>query len=451
MAVTQISVVGLGKLGAVLAAVMADKGLQVVGVDLNPSAVDAINRGEAPVEETGLAEMIARAKTRLKATTNLAEAVAATEATFIIVPTPSGPDGRFSLDAALKACREIGAALRKKAGFHLVVLCSTVMPGSTGGAVRECLEQASGKRCGEDFGLCYNPEFIALGSVIRDMLTPDVILIGESDQRSGAMLAEIYSRTCENKPAVQRMNFVNAEITKISVNTYVTTKISYANMLAEVCEQLPGADVDVVTAAVGRDSRIGTKYLKGALGYGGPCFPRDNVAFAALARGLNVDPALAESTDRVNKRQVPRLGALVKQLAPQAKTVAVLGLSYKPETGVVEESQGVGLAQHLASIGLRVRVYDPAAMPAARGVLGASVTYAESPGSCVHGCDAAVITTPWKEFATLMPQDFAGEKKPVLIDCWRMLNGRGFEATTHYVLVGAGQTEAARALSAVEV
>jgi UDPglucose 6-dehydrogenase len=282
------------------------------------------------------------------------------------------------------------------------------------------------------------------------MLTPDVILIGESDERAGAMLTEIYSRTCENQPSVQRMNFVNAEITKISVNTYVTTKISYANMLAEVCEQLPGADVDVVTAAVGRDSRIGTKYLKGALGYGGPCFPRDNVAFGALARGLGVDPALAESTDRVNKRQVVRLALMVQRLAPQAKTVAVLGLSYKPETGVVEESQGVGLAQKLAASGLNVRVYDPAAMPAARAILGDSVTYTESPAICIGGSDVVVITTPWKEFATLIPQDFGSapdRAKPVLIDCWRMLKGRGFERTTHYALVGAGPTETA--LSAV--
>jgi UDPglucose 6-dehydrogenase len=448
MQLQRISVVGLGKLGAVLAAVMADKGLDVTGVDLNPAAVDAINRGLAPVDETGLDELMIHAKSRLRATTNLAEAVAESQATFIIVPTPSGPDGRFSLDATLVACRGIGAALRHKSGYHLVVLCSTVMPGSTGGAVRECLEQASGKQCGEDFGLCYNPEFIALGSVIRDMLRPDVILIGESDERAGEMLAQVYLRTCENQPSVQRMNFVNAEITKISVNTYVTTKISYANMLAEVCEQLPGADVDVVTAAVGRDSRIGTKYLRGALGYGGPCFPRDNVAFGALARGLGVDPALAESTDRVNRRQVSRLSEMVLRMAPQADTVGILGLSYKPETGVVEESQGVGLARDLLARGICVRVYDPAAMPAARAILGDAVTYAESPAICIGGCDAVVITTPWAEFNTLIPQDFGSgrneQAKPVLVDCWRMLKDRGFEATTKYVLVGSGKTESAR-------
>jgi UDPglucose 6-dehydrogenase len=180
---------------------------------------------------------------------------------------------------------KIGKALARKNSYHLVVLSSTVMPGATE-KIRQMLEQTSGKRCGEEFGFCYNPEFIALGSVIRDMLNPDMLLIGESDERAGQILAGIYGNVCKSKPVVARMNFVNAELTKLSVNTYVTTKISYANMLAEICEKLPGADADVVTSALGLDSRIGRKYLKGALGYGGPCFPRDNVAFAALARSL---------------------------------------------------------------------------------------------------------------------------------------------------------------------
>src|SRR5262249_2828965 len=155
---------------------------------------------------------------------------------------------------------------------------STVMPGSTGGEIQAELERASGRKIGPDLGLAYNPEFIALGTVVRDMLRPDFILIGESDKQTGDLLEAIYERSCDNDPAIRRMSFVNAELTKISVNTYVTTKISYANMLAEMCDRLPGADVDVVSAAVGSDSRIGSKYIKGAIGYGGPCFPRDNKA-----------------------------------------------------------------------------------------------------------------------------------------------------------------------------
>ena len=179
----------------------------------------------------------------------------------------------------------IGEALRTKSGYHLVVVTSTVMPGSTGGELQKALEHASGRKVGPELGLCYNPEFIALGSVVRDMLHPDLILIGESDAKAGQMLAELYMRSTNNSPPIYRMNFVNAELSKISINTYVTTKISYANMLAELCDHLDGADAEVVAKTIGDDSRIGRKYLTGAIGYGGPCFPRDNRAFAAL--GIN--------------------------------------------------------------------------------------------------------------------------------------------------------------------
>src|SRR5580698_1367278 len=245
----KLSIIGLGKLGAPMAAVMAHKGHSVIGVDLNPDYVAALRQGRPPVNETGLAEMIQGNCERLTATLSFEEAVLNSEITFIIVPTPTGPDGTFSIKYVLDAVEQIGGALRKKNEWHLVALCSTVMPGSTGGQLLPALEAHSGKKCGVDFGLCYNPEFIALGSVIHDMLNPDMILIGESDARSGSLLEKFYGGVCESGPRIQRMNFVNAEITKISVNTYVTTKISYANMLAEICETLPGAEVDVVTSA----------------------------------------------------------------------------------------------------------------------------------------------------------------------------------------------------------
>src|SRR6188472_4825091 len=343
----KISVVGLGKLGAPLAAVLASKGFDVVGVDLSQTAVEALNARKAPVEEPRLQELIDSHGARLKATTNVDEAVTATDVTFVIVPTPSDATGRFSNAAVLSAMKSIGLALRRKDTYHLVVITSTVMPGSTGGEIRQALEQHSGRRVGSHLGLCYNPEFIALGSVVRDMLRPDMILIGESDQAAGDLLESIYAKSCDNTPAIRRMNFVNAELTKISVNTFVTTKISYANMLADICDRLPGADVDVVTQAVGTDSRIGTKYLKGAIGYGGPCFPRDNTAFASLARSLGARAELAEATDSINQYQVERVMGAVLGRLPSGGTVGILGLSYKPDTSVVEQSQGVALAARL--------------------------------------------------------------------------------------------------------
>jgi UDPglucose 6-dehydrogenase len=295
------------------------------------------------------------------------------------------------------------------------------MPGSTGGEIRQALERYSGRRVGPQLGLCYNPEFIALGSVVRDMLQPDMILIGESDQKAGDLLESIYARSCDNTPAVRRMNFVNAELTKISVNTFVTTKISYANMLADICDRLPGADVDVVTRAVGTDSRIGTKYLKGAVGYGGPCFPRDNVAFAALARGLGARAELAEATDSVNRYQVERVLGAIDARFGDGGTVGVLGLSYKPDTAVVEESQGVALVERLLDLGRRVVAYDPLAVEAARQVSRRPFEAATSAEDCVRCASLVVVMTPWPEFGRI-PLD--AYRRPAgrltVVDCWRM-------------------------------
>ncbi|MEM3485867.1 MAG: nucleotide sugar dehydrogenase, partial [Candidatus Methanomethyliaceae archaeon] len=348
----RISVIGLGKLGAPLAAVLASKGHKVIGVDVDDRPIRLINEGKAPVYEPGLEALIQASRERLWATSDYDLAVRETEATFIIVPTPSDESGAFSLRYVLAAAESIGQALRHKDGYHLVVLTSTVMPGATGSELLPALETHSGKRCGRDFGLCYNPEFIALGSVIHDMLNPDFVLIGESDPHAGDILTGIYRNLCENNPPIARMNFINAELTKLALNTFVTTKISYANMLAEVCERLPGADVDVVTSALGLDSRIGRKYLKGAIGYGGPCFPRDNLAFIHLARQLGVQAVLAEATDRLNRAQIVRLAEIVLSRLPKGGRVGIMGLSYKPNTDVIEESQGVQLARHLLARGI---------------------------------------------------------------------------------------------------
>ena len=430
----KVAVIGLGKLGSPMAAAVSARGVAVVGADLDSTKVEKINRGEAPVNETNLAEYIRRGRERLRATTDIESATLDGEVVFIIVPTPSEPQGGFSIRHVLSACEAIGRGLKKKKGFTVVVITSTVMPGSTGGPIRECLEQQSGKKAGKDFGLCYSPEFIALGSVIHDFLNPDFILAGESDPRSGKILDAFYQAVCENHPHVAHMNFVNAELSKLAVNTFVTTKITYANMLAHICEQLPGGDVDTVTEAIGHDTRIGAKYLKGAVGYGGPCFPRDNLAMSALARGLGVQAALAETTDSQNRAEVLRLANLVKKHARPGSKVGILGLSYKPETEVIEQSQGVLLAQRLLEEEMDLLVYDPMAMDAARVVLGDQPRYCGSAEDCVRESDIVVITVPWGEFSRIPGRAFAG-RRVILIDAWRIAPAE-WRSKTLYIPVG---------------
>jgi UDPglucose 6-dehydrogenase len=436
-----VSVIGLGKLGACIAASFAHKGFNVVGADTSAAAVDAINNGLPPVHEPGLEEMLRASKGRIRATQDTTEAVIASDASFIVVPTPSIETGGFSVSHAVDAARAIGRALRTKVDYHLVVLTSTVLPGSTEHAIKPILEAESGKRCGEDFGLCYSPEFIALGSVIKDFLNPDFLLIGESDGRAGDLLTEIYRDVVDRMAPVARMNFVNAELAKISLNTYVTMKISFANMLAALCEQLPGGDVDKVTGALALDSRIGPRYLKGAVGYGGPCFPRDNQALAFLARELGYPAPFAEATDAFNRGLLDRLSAKVREHLPVDGTVAVLGLSYKPDTNVVEEAQGLLLAARLAQSGCRVVVFDPIAMEAARRTLGGTVTYAESLDAAVGAADVIFVTNPDPAFAGLDPARLP--ERTVLIDAWRMLRKRAENSgAANYVAIGVARENA---------
>jgi UDPglucose 6-dehydrogenase len=414
----RVAVIGLGKLGAPLAAVLASKGNEVLGIDVNPEAVRLLNEGRAPVEEPGLQELVSGAQERLSATTDLA-AAAESDVSILLVPTPSDERGAFSNEHVLAAVEELGAGLRGRDAYHVVVVASTVMPGSCEGEIRPALDSASGRRVGEAVGLCYSPEFIALGSVIRDMLEPDMVLIGESDSRAGDVHEQLYKGVCENDPPFRRMSLVNAELTKIAVNTYVTMKISYANTLADMCERLPGADVEVVTGALGLDTRIGGKYLRGALSYGGPCFPRDNKAFGVLARDIGTEPLLAEATDAVNVAQTDRLARVVQSRLDAGHSVGILGLSYKPDTAVIEESPGLALARLLANAGHEVHVYDPVATEAGVKALGGLVQGASSAAELLEKADVAVIATPWPEFADL-PGGRDG-KRTVVIDCWRLL------------------------------
>lgn len=429
-----ISVIGLGKLGLCLALVLADSGFQVVGVDTDEVRVRKIANGRSPIYEPKVESLLRSTHGSLSVTTDHRRAIEKTAATFVVVPTPSKKSGGFSLKHVKVAMRQIGRALAKKRGYHLVVLSSTVMPGSMEGPVRETLEKASGKKAGKDFGLCYNPEFIALGDVVRGLRNPDFVLIGESDPAGGELLSRIQYRVCTNSAPIERMSFWNAELAKMAVNSFVTMKMSFANTLAEICERMPGGEVDKITRAIGRDRRIGAAYLRGGMGYGGPCFPRDNMALARFAKGVGVRADLAVATDRTNRRQAARVIKLVEErFTARASRIGVFGITYKPDTDVVEASQSLMIAQGLAERGFDVRVYDPAisGLSGKRHLAGVNVE--EELETCLENSDVCVIATPWKRFADLPKAKLS---KKIVIDCWRLLNGNKPEDPSNYLAIG---------------
>lgn len=420
--IEKVSIIGLGKLGASMVAAIASRGFEVIGVDVNQKSVDAVNDGREPVQETDLGKYIGEYRQKIRATMSHEEAILNSDVSFVIVPTPSDEKGSFSLQYAAWAFREIGKSLAKKDGYHLVVLTSTVLPGATRFGLLPILEKESGKKCGTDFGLCYSPEFIALGSVIRDFLNPDFTLVGEFDERSGAELEEFYSKLMFGNPPCKRMSLENAELTKISVNTFITTKITFANMLADLCERIPGGNVDVVTDALGADSRIGRKYLTGAIGYGGPCFPRDNVALSYMARVLESRADIAETTDQLNRTMGDKITNKLRSTIRTGATVAILGLAYKPSSHVTEESPGVYLAKALSEAGARVVAYDPLANESANSDLHGKIVILDAARKCLEQAEIVLITTADPEFKKLTAADFTANGKTVIVyDFWRIL------------------------------
>lgn len=395
------AVVGLGKLGSVLAAVLAEAGNEVVGIDLAQSTVHKINQREAPNQEPELDDILMRLPDNQLIASTAFSLVSEAEVIMVVVPTPSDKEGRFSNEYVLEAINLMGPYVQRG---QVVVICSTVMPGATDMVIKPALEAATHFTVGTDIGLCYSPEFIALGSVVHDMKHPDMVLIGTNCDAHGDILVSLLETFVQSDPPVYGMSYTEAEIAKIAVNAYVTMKISFANTIAGICEGFFHADARKILTAVGGDSRIGTKYLRPGASFGGPCFPRDNRAFAAVAEDKNVSSALPVATDAVNQDHTERV---ISQLM-NFKRVAVLGLSYKPDTGVTEESMGVQVARSLAAAGVEVHAHD---------VLGLypyddDVRVWSDPEIAIDNADAVLVATAWPIYSVM---NFRG--LPV-IDAW---------------------------------
>jgi UDPglucose 6-dehydrogenase len=437
----RISVFGLGKLGCTMLACFAHKGWKVTGVDVLERNISLINEGRSPVYEPGVDEMLKENKSRISATRDPEDAINNTDVSFIIVPTPSTENGSFSTRFVEEVSAEIGRCLSKKNAYHLVVVTSTVLPGDMDHVVH-LLERASGKKCGVDFGVCYNPDFIALGNIIHDFLNPDMVLIGQSDEKAGKMLESIHHRLVNVQPKVHRMNFHNAELSKIALNSYCTLKITFANVLAEICEHMPGGDVDAVTNAIGDDVRVGRKYIKGGLSYGGPCFPRDNRAFAYSANKFGTANVLAVKTDEINNYhsliRIPRrLERIMKE--KQINKIAVLGLTYKQDTTLVEESAVMNIIKSLSQKGIAVSAYDPAGIDEAKKELQDfdNISFFASVEECLKGKKLCLIGAPWQEFKKLDRDKFIAmmDKQPVIFDGCGIYNFNS-DAELEYIRIG---------------
>ncbi|RMF98640.1 MAG: UDP-glucose/GDP-mannose dehydrogenase family protein, partial [Acidobacteria bacterium] len=390
--------------------------------------------------EPGLDELLLKhgGKT-LRATLDHSEAINNTDITFILVATPSTPDGSFSNRFIESSLISLGEALSKsKKDHHLFVISSTVLPESTDKVFIPLLEKITGRELNKGFSVCYDPDFVALGNVIKGFLQPDLVIIGESSPEAGEIVEAIHRQMCENTPVISRMSIINAELAKVCLNTYITVKISFANSIANLCERVPGADVDSVTKAIGVDKRISPYYFQGGLAFGGTCFPRDVKAFITLAEKYGAQAELIYAVEKINKQQNQHLVEVVLrelETSPN-KTVGIIGLAFTNNTPVITESPAIKLIDELIKRDIRVLAYDPLAIENTRNIFGSQVEYVHSVESCLTHVNLAVITLRNQQIKKAV-ESFVVKNPLTIIDCWRMIDADRLNKTLiKYVPIG---------------
>ena len=403
----KVSIVGSGYVGTTIAACLADIGHDVVNVEIDEGIVEAINAGEAPIHEPGLATRIATtAGTSLRATTDYA-AVLDTDCTFLCLPTPQADDGSLDLEVMRSGSESLGRTLASAPEHHrhLVVVKSTVLPGTTEEVIGPILERESGTVIGDGIDLAMNPEFLRMGSAVRDFLEPDKIVVGASSPYAFDTLRDLYAPILERDQTHHvETGIREAELIKYANNAFLATKVSLANELGNISKEY-GADAYEVLDAVGLDDRISDRFLRSGLGWGGSCFPKDVNALRAGARKEGYEPGLLDAAVDVNDLQPRRLvDFLEEHVDLDGARIAVLGLSFKPHTDDVRKSRAMDVIDHLRTRGASVVAYDPVAIDKAREVL-VDVEYATSADEALEGADAAVIATDWPEFDDLSFDD----------------------------------------------
>ena len=410
----KLVMIGSGYVGLVSGACFADFGHTVICVDKDPAKIAALNAGQMPIYEPGLDHLVASgvAGGRLRFTTEITEAVGDADAVFIAVGTPSRRgDGHADMVFVHAAAREIAAAL---SGFTVVVNKSTV-PVGTGDEVERIIHEANPQA---DFAVVSNPEFLREGAAIDDFKRPDRVVIGGHDERALALMREIYRPLALGRSPVIEMSRRGAELTKYAGNAFLATKITFINEMADLCEKV-GADVQDVARGIGLDNRIGSKFLHAGPGYGGSCFPKDTLALLKTADDYDAPIRIVEAVVAVNERRKRAMGRkVIEALGGDARgrTIAVLGLAFKPNTDDMRDSPAIALIQTLQDAGARIHAYDPQSMVQARSVLN-DVTYFDDAFSAMDGADALVIATEWDEFRALdLRRVRTLLREPVLVD-----------------------------------
>lgn len=409
-----VTIIGLGFVGLTTATFFANRGMKVYAVDSDIERIEAIKKIRIPFFEPKLDNFVKKAllSKMLLVNNDLYDGVKKSKFIFICVGTPMDQHGKADLTSITKVSKEIGTAIRNVSKYQVICVKSTVPPGTTENIILTQIIKISAKTAYTDFGIGFIPEFLSEGSAVQDMTEPHKIVIGTNDSKSGSSIDNFFMKIYGTGIYTIRTNIISAELIKYANNAFLATKISFINSIANICNQLPGTDVDVVAKALGTDPRIGNKFLVAGPGYGGSCLPKDLSAFIECCKKTGYEPILLKAIDAVNKDQITiimnilnnKLGTL------KGKSISILGTAFKKDTDDIRQSVAINLIRELKNLA-EVNVHDPKALENTKRIFGHSIKYSHSIKDVLTDCDCIILMTEWDEYKEITQKQIADNNK----------------------------------------
>ena len=434
----KIGIIGLGFVGLSFASVLASKGYSVIGVDVDKEKLKKIKNGVVPFYEPKLQSMLKKSlKNGLKVSTNISD-LEKCSLIFVTVGTPQKKNGEIDLTMIKNVTNKIGKLLSKTRYKPVIIIKSTIIPRTTQRVILPILQRLSGKKIGKDFGLVTNPEFLRETMAVHDTLYPHVIVLGGDNNSFMKKVRKFYYNLHHNVPIVLT-NYGTAEIIKYANNSFLATKISFINQIANICEEIPDVNVDDVSRTIGLDPRIGNLFLDAGPGYGGSCLPKDVKAIIDFSTKLGVNPTLLAAVEKTNKQQINSIIELIKQNIGKihGEKIAVLGIAFKPETDDIRDSVGIGLVKRLLKLGAKITIHDPKALENARKIFRDKVKYQKSITAALKDCQCAIIMTGWKQYEKINNETIKHMTRKFIIDTRRIISNKNLNAK--YFAIGLGQ------------
>ena len=434
----KIAVIGLGFVGLALSSVLASRGITTIGIDSDRKKCSKIAKGIPTFFEPNLEKTLKKALKEKLIITNKLSSINNCDFIFVTVGTPLKKKGEIDLSFIKSVVRSVGKLISKNKKKPIILIKSTVIPGTMKNVVLPILERNSKKKAGKDFGLISNPEFLQESQAIQDTIKPHVVVLGGYRTKFMKKTEKFFSRFNPNVPIIIT-NHQTTEMIKYAHNTFLATKISFINQIANICQGIPDTNIDDVANAMGLDPRIGNLFLNAGPGYGGSCLPKDIKAIINLSSKLGVNPTLLTAVEKINKQQISHIVTLVKQNIGKinGKKLTILGIAFKPDTDDIRNSVSIDLVKRLLKLGAKITIHDPKALENARKIFHDNTKYVKSVPSALKDCQCAIIMTQWKDYEKINNKTIKQMAKKFIIDTRRVLYNKNLDAK--YYAIGLGQ------------